>query len=587
MGLLGRARSSAIQASALAALVPHLPELYRGGHSNAACLLERNATRLRDRPALRFEDESYTWGEVNAHANRWARVLLARGIARGEVVALVMDNRPEYVFALLGLSKLRVVAACVNTHVRGPALAHAVRIARPTLVVLGSEHASAAPEIHGAAGGARVLVHTDRGGAADPDAIDGALARASSSNLSGPKPLTEEAMAYLYTSGTTGLPKAAVVTNQRFVATAYGFGKLLHQATPDDVIYVALPLYHGTGQWGGLGACLATGATLALRRKFSASSFWSDAVRFGATRITYIGELCRYLLHQAPSPDERRHRVSVAVGNGLRPDVWPRFQERFGITMIREFYGATEGNAPLANIEGRAGMVGRIGVGQALLACDPETGKVLRDARGRGKKLTRAGETGLFVGRISRVATFDGYVDANATEAKVLRDVLAEGDAWFNTGDLLTLHEDGWLSFADRVGDTFRWKGENVSTNEVAELLNSAPGVLESNVYGVAIPGTDGKAGMASLRVSEAFDPALFGRHVLEKLPRYARPLFVRLQHEMRVTATLKHQKVDYRNEGFDPKLVRDPLLVLVRHEYRPLTPELHAAILAGTLVPG
>lgn len=587
MGLIGRARSSAVQARALTSLLPHLGDIYRGGHSNAALLLERNAERFRDRPALLFESERYTWGEVNEHANRWARLFLARGVARGEVVALVMDNRPEYVFALLALSKLRAVAACVNTHVRGPALAHAVRIARPQLLVLGSEHAGSLEDVRSVLPGRHVLLHTDRGGAADPDAINPALAQCSASDVGGPAPLTEEPMAYLYTSGTTGLPKAAVVTNQRFVATAYGFGKLLHQATPDDVVYVALPLYHGTGQWGGLGACLATGAALALRRKFSASSFWTDAVRFGATRITYIGELCRYLLHQPPSEDERRHRVSVAIGNGLRPDVWPTFQKRFGIPMIREFYGATEGNAPLANLEGRPGMVGRIGLGQALLACDPESGAVLRDAKGRGRRLERAGETGLFVGRISRVATFDGYVDASATEAKVLRDVFRRGDAWFNTGDLLTRHEDGWLSFADRVGDTFRWKGENVSTNEVAELLNGAPGVLESNVYGVTIPGTDGRAGMASLRVGERFDVAAFARHVLDVLPRYARPLFVRLQRDMRVTATLKHQKGDYRAEGYDPKLVTDPLLVLVGRTYEPLTPERHDAIRTGKLVPG
>jgi acyl-CoA synthetase (AMP-forming)/AMP-acid ligase II len=475
--------------------------------------------------------------------------------------------------------------------VAGVALAHAIRIGRPRLIVVGSEHASAVSEVEGRLAEAESLpppiaVHADRG-VSQVGAINAELDALDASDVPLSTPLTSEAMAYLYTSGTTGLPKAAVVTNQRFLAASYGLGKMMHEAGPGDVIYSALPLYHGTAQWGALGASLATGATLALRRRFSASSFWSDAVRFRATHMTYIGELCRYLLHQAASADETRHSIRVAVGNGLRPDVWPDFQRRFGITTVREFYGATEGNAPLANLEGRPGMLGTLSYGQALVACDQETGKVHRDRRGRCRRIERRGETGLFIGRISRVATFDGYVDLGASEAKVLRDVFASGDAWFNTGDLLTLHEDGWVSFADRVGDTFRWKGENVSTSEVAAILNTTPGVLEANVYGVPIPGTDGRAGMASLRVSESFDLAVFARHVHNALPRYARPLFLRLQKDMRVTGTLKHQKTEYREEGYDPGRVTDPLFALLGPNYVPLTAELHAEIRSGKAVPG
>jgi acyl-CoA synthetase (AMP-forming)/AMP-acid ligase II len=591
MALRDRLHSATVRARAVARLLPHFLDLRRGGHASAALLLERNAEQWPDSTAILYENEVASWAELNAQANRWARFFLSLGVAHGDVVTLVMDNRPEYLFALMGLSKIRAVAACVNTNVTGSALAHAVRIGKPRLVLAGSEHEAAVREISAALGEGfarpRIVVHEEAPGAALGSTVNAEIDSGDRTNLGGLSPCTDEPMTYLYTSGTTGLPKAAIVTNQRFLATSYGFGKILHEAGPGDVVYVTLPLYHGTGQWGGFGACLTTGAALALRRKFSASAFWADAVRFRATRMTYIGELCRYLLHQPESPDEKRHLIRVAVGNGLRPDVWTTFQKRFGIPMIREFYGATEGNAPLANLEGRTGMIGRIGMGQALLACDPATGAVRRDANGRAHRLEKAGETGLFAGRISRVATFDGYVDTEATSAKVLHDVFKKGDAWFNTGDLLTLHEDSWVSFADRVGDTFRWKGENVSTNEVAELLNGAPGVLESNVYGVVVPGADGRAGMASLRVSAEFDVGVFARHVLERLPKFARPLFLRVQPDMRVTATLKHQKVEYRTEGYDPGKVREPIFVLQGQRYEAVTPELFHRIQTGEAVPG
>lgn len=588
MGALSRLRSNGVKLGAALRLLPHLGEIRRGGSASAALLLERNADDFPDSPAVRFLDETYSWAEMEASANRWAHVLSQRGIARGDVVALVMDNRPEYVAALLGAGKLRAITACVNTNLVGPALTHALSVAKPSVVVTGTEHEAAVrAAILEMSDPPRLLSQTDRGGTPSDQSIDDALAAASTERIGYLHPRNDEPMAYLYTSGTTGLPKAAVVTNQRFMATAYGFGKLLHRATRDDVIYVALPLYHGTGQWAGLGASLSTGACLALRRKFSASQFWSDVVSFDATRFAYIGELCRYLLLQPESEAEKHHRVQVITGNGLRPDVWEPFQRRFRIPTIREFYGATEGNAPLANLEGRPGMLGRLALGQAILDCDPSTGEVRRDEKGRCRRIETAGKTGLLVGKISFTATFDGYVDGRATESKILRDVFKAGDAWFNTGDLVTLHEDSWVSFADRVGDTFRWKGENVSTHEVALILNQGPGVLESNVYGVTVPGAEGRAGMASLRVSDSFDVSAFARHVTSKLPRYARPLFVRLEEGMRVTSTFKHQKVDYQREGFDPEQVKVPLFALFGDTYRKLDGSLYEQIRSGELLPG
>jgi acyl-CoA synthetase (AMP-forming)/AMP-acid ligase II len=575
--------------AALSRFAPHALRVRRGGRENVARLLAENAERWPDRTALFFEDERYSWAELDAHANRWAHFFLARGVRPGDAVVLLMDNRPEYVFSLMGLGRIRAIAACLNTHVSGSPLAHAARIVNPRLAVVGSEHARERATLAEALGSReKVLLHRDRGAPEGDGSMDEELAAAPADTPGdGFRPRTEEPAAYLYTSGTTGLPKAAVVTNQRFLAASIGFGRVLHEATEEDVIYTALPLYHGSAQWGGLGASVATGAALALRRKFSASQFWSDAVRFGATRFVYIGELCRYLLHTQEVPEERLHRVRIGVGNGLRKDVWVAFQKRFGVPLLREFYGATEGNAPLANLEGRPGMVGRLRMGQALVEYDPETAGPKRDAKGRCIRVARAGETGLFIGRISLVARFDGYADSRATESKILRGVFRRGDAWFNSGDLLTLHEGGWVSFADRAGDTFRWKGENVSTNEVSELLNEAPGVLESNVYGVVVPGSEGRAGMASLRVSADFDLDSFAAHVEGRLPKYARPLFLRLQSDMRITSTFKHLKVDYRNEGYDPTKVSDPVFALLGGRYVRLDGETFARLARGEITPG
>jgi fatty-acyl-CoA synthase len=591
MTVLDRVRSLGLRARAARALIGRVHELHRHAHASAATLLERHARERPGAPALFFLDRTYTWREVNEHANRWARLLAAEGVARTDVVALVMDNRPEYIFALLGVNKLGAVSACVNTNLTGPALAHAMRVANTRLVVAGSEHEQAVDRVLGDirpyGPPPRMLVQLDAGGASDRETIDARLAEMPATDVGSARPSGNDPMAYLYTSGTTGLPKAAVIANQRFLLASHVFGLVLHEATPADIVYVALPLYHGTGQWGGLGTSLATGAAMALRRRFSASAFWKDAVRYGATRVVYIGELCRYLLQQPPAPEDDAHSVRFAVGNGLRPDVWKPFQTRFKIPTIREFYGATEGNAVLANLEGRTGMLGRFGRGQGVIECDLESGTPRRGLDGRCRRITRPGEVGLFVARISRIARFDGYLDHKASDSKILRDVFRRGDAWFNSGDLVTLHEEKWLSFADRVGDTFRWKGENVSTAEVALLLNAAPGVVESNVFGVSVPGSDGKAGMACLVIGPDFDVGAFGAYAAEKLPKYARPLFLRLLRDMQVTSTLKQKKTDYRTEGYDPARFEDPVFVSIDGRYERITPERYHEIRTGKIVPG
>jgi acyl-CoA synthetase (AMP-forming)/AMP-acid ligase II len=571
----------------VARLARSLPLMRPGARWNPARLVARNARRWPDRLALAFEDRRYTWCELDRIANRYAQAFRRLGIERGDVVTLLMDNRPEYLFATTGLSRLRAIGALINTNVVGAGLVHAIDIGRPKLLLTGSEHASKVQDVLPQLkeiGGDDVVCQAD-GEAAPPASLrsfDAVLADAVDAPPSGVGlPEQTEQCCYIYTSGTTGLPKAALIPNQRMLAACAMFGHGIFEAGPGETVYCPLPLYHSSATFAGWGTALATGAALALRRKFSASRFWHDVRDFGATRFIYIGELCRYLLNQPVAPGESDHRIEIATGNGLRPDIWETFQQRFGIPLIREFYGATEGALPIVNFAGVPGRIGRLLPGQAILRCDVETGEVVRNAEGRCERVAE-GEVGLLVIKIAGLSRFDGYLDEKASRKKLLEDVFEPGDRYFDSGDLLEVHAGNWLSFADRIGDTFRWKGENVSTNEVAEALNLADGVLEANVYGVEVPGSEGRAGMASLNVSDEFDLDAFARHLASELPVYQRPYFVRLQHDMRITGTFKHQKVDYRREGYDPAQVDDPLYFLDGDAYVELDAALYDAIQSG-----
>jgi acyl-CoA synthetase (AMP-forming)/AMP-acid ligase II len=558
------------------------------------------AVRARQRPgdpALLYRDETYSYGDLDRRVDAYARSFAREGITAGGVVAILMDNRPDYVFAVMGLNRIGAVGSLINTNLSGATLLHALAACQAQKLVLGEEHL---PKLEEVADSLQtlsvdkdVLVKLDDEAATDPAyleklrIIDPEIADAADGpDLAKWSPRNSDVFCYIYTSGTTGLPKPAIIRNQRMLGSNFTFGHLMHRSRPGDVIYVPLPLYHSSAMFVGLGAGLATGAAVALRRCFSASAFWDDVRRYGATSFVYVGELCRYLLHTPESPDERSHRLRVGVGNGMSPDVWRRFQERFGVPVIREFYGSTEGNAFMLNITGRPGMVGRLPRGQALVRCDPATGEIERDANGRCTKV-QAGESGLLVGRISKMLRFDGYVDEKATSKKVLEDVFEPGDRYFNSGDLLQLHDGGWLSFSDRLGDTYRWKGENVSTGEVAQLIHAADGVDEANVYGVKVPGFEGRAGMVALRPTPAFDLDQFARYVIEKLPSYQRPVFLRiLSDEMQITGTFKQRKVDYRDEAFDLERIGDPLYVLQGDGYVAIDRTLYERIMNGEFDP-
>jgi acyl-CoA synthetase (AMP-forming)/AMP-acid ligase II len=593
VGLIEKVQTRWTDLKGIGRLLGNLRFLLPRGSWNSARLLQDLAVKLPNHLGLAYQEQRFTWLEVDQWANRYADFFVRHGVGRGDIVALFMDNRPDYLFVLAGLSRIRAVGALINSNLAGRPLVHAINVSRPKMVVVGGEHIEATSEVvrqlEGVSRERGVVVQVENGAAApggDWRVINDEVAACSHHPLPGlTPPENSEAMCYIYTSGTTGLPKAAIITNQRWLLAGALFGRVMAEATPRDVIYMTLPLYHSNGMFGGWGAALLTGATLALRRKFSASNFWKDVTRFEATVFIYIGELCRYLLNHPSVPEERDHRLRLAIGNGLRPDIWERFQARFGIPLIREFYGATEGNAVLVNLEGRPGMVGRLRPGQVIVRCDPESGEIQRNERGLCTPVG-VGERGLLLGKITGVTKFDGYVDGEATRRKIVSDVLKKGDRYFNSGDVMQLHADRWVSFADRVGDTFRWKGENVSTNEVAEVLNGAPGVHESNVYGVEVPGAEGRAGMASLRVAGDFDLAAFARYIVENLPSYQRPHFIRLQTDMRITGTFKHQKVDYRKEGYDPAAVTDPLYLLDGERYTPIDAELYRRIQSGDVGP-
>ncbi|MGH0033280.1 MAG: long-chain-acyl-CoA synthetase [Myxococcota bacterium] len=589
-----------------ARLLPALPKLvgYKpGSKSTVADLFERQAERRGSQPLVLYEDRTVSWGELDAHADRVAHWGNAAGLRTGDVAALLMENRPEYLATWLGLAKLGVTTALINTNLSGRGLRHALATSGTSHLVVGSEcldrFATTADDLERPL---QVLV--------DDDVEDGDTGPRPSDALRFADVLAEQPegrsdparradliagddLFYIYTSGTTGLPKAAHFSHMRFL----GIGDLCRFAldlNPEDVNYCALPLYHSAGGVMLVSSVLHAGATIAMRRRFSASRFWDDVRRYRATHFQYIGEFCRYLMNQPPRPDDRDHQVRAIIGNGLRPDIWAGFQERFGIRDIREFYGATEGNTALMNFENKVGSVGRYPfkamTNARLIRYDVDEDSHPRDARGFCIECEE-GEVGELVGRIpanadSPTGRFEGYTSKEATDKKILRDVFQRGDAYFRTGDLLRQDRDGFFYFVDRIGDTFRWKGENVSTQEVAEAISGLPGLEMVNVYGVEVPGADGRAGMAALLFSEGagFDGTAFFQHVQQSLPRYASPIFVRVLQEQEVTGTFKIRKVELVREGFDPSLVSDPLYV--RDEkagaYVPLTPEVFAEIASG-----
>jgi len=524
----------------------------------------------RTAPAMTFEGRTVTYAELEAMANRYAHWAKGISLRRGQVVALLMPNRIEYFAAWYGLSKIGVVSALINNNLTGASLVHCLNISGASHCIVDSETAPAFQAVR---------EQLDRPtqqwvlGPAHGDQRDLPQALKSCSQLPPDRSVRAEIRArdtalLIYTSGTTGMPKAARITHQRAQLYMRGFAGATG-ATQKDRIYVALPLYHATGGLCALGAAFLNGGSVVLRKRFSASHFWQEIVDEGCTMFVYIGELCRYLVNCPEGEAETRHKVRLIFGNGLTPDVWSVMTRRFRIPNVLEFYGATEGNVSMFNFDGREGAIGRVPkwlrkrFNIRLVQYDVETGEIVRRADGLAVE-AGVGQIGECIGEIHAEARTDytGYVDKQASEKKVLHNVFAKGDSWFSTGDLMRQDADGYFYFVDRIGDTFRWKGENVSSTEVAERLQGAPGVLEASVYGVAVEGADGRAGMAGLVVGPEFDIAAFAEHVAKELPPYAQPVFLRILPQIDVTGTFKPRKMDLVADGFDPAKVKGPLYV-------------------------
>ena len=555
-------------------------------------VIDELARRAPDKPALLSDRETLTFAALSSRANRYARWALAQNLAPGEAVCLLMPNRPEYVAIWLGLTKVGVVVALLNVNLSGGALAHCIEAAAPRHIIVASELAerieTPASDLASSPG---VWLHGE-GGLAAPR-IDQAIEAFDDSELpASERPVTKlsDRALLIYTSGTTGLPKAAYVSHYRVMTWSCWFAALANLG-PDDRMYDCLPLYHSVGGVVAIGAPLINGGSVVVAERFSARQFWDDVARWDCTLFQYIGELCRYLTTAAPHPAERAHHLRLACGNGMSADVWRAFQERFAVPRILEFYAATEANFSLVNVEGRVGAIGRVPGFLAarnpiaLVKFDAQSGDPQRGDDGFCIRVPR-GEIGEAIGRIGSSARFEGYTSPAATEKKILRNVFASGDAWMRSGDLMRIDTEGYYYFVDRVGDTFRWKGENVSTLEVASALCACKDVSDAAVYGVAVPGAEGRAGMALLATGGEIDLTALARQIRETLPDYARPIFLRIKPSLDVTGTFKHQKQDLMREGFDPAEVADPLYVFDRSAaaYVPLDRERFAAIESGAL---
>jgi fatty-acyl-CoA synthase len=558
-------------------------------------LVGRLAERFADAPALVSPETTLTYRSLAAACNRYARWGLERQLAPDDTVCLLMANCPEYLAIWLGLTGIGVTVALINTNLRGELLAHSVNLVAPRYVVAGATLADALHEIRSRlAHGAQCWV--SGAGGHDLPRLDLAAGELSGEPLTSAEsraPTLADRALYIYTSGTTGLPKAANVSHFRIMQWSHWFAGLI-DVQPTDRMYDCLPLYHSVGGVVATGATLVGGGAVVLRERFSASGFWADVVTERCTLFQYIGELCRYLLNSPPQSEETRHALRLACGNGLRADVWRDFQARFRIPAILEYYAATEGNFSLYNCEGRVGAIGRIPpflahrLPVALARFDVDAAAPARGADGRCERCA-PGEIGEALGQIVAGAgstRFEGYTDSTASARKVLRDVFAVGDAWYRTGDLMRQDEQGFFYFVDRVGDTFRWKGENVSTTEVESMIASCANVGDVAVYGVPVFNADGRAGMAALVVREGFDLGTLAGELAGRLPEYARPVFIRIVPAIELTGTFKLRKQELVAQGFDPAHIGDALYVRepARGDYLPLDTAAYERLQAGSL---
>ncbi|MDI3272235.1 long-chain-acyl-CoA synthetase [Pseudomonas sp. AL03] len=534
---------------------------------------EQATLRNPDGPALLQGERALTYVQVNQWANRIAHHLIAQGIRKGDGVAIFIENRPELLVTILAVAKVGAISALLNTSQTRDTLAHSLNLVAPAAVIVGEELVPAFSAVRERVSieAARTWFVADQDTVTQPGiAPDGfidlmtASADASSDNpASSQQIFFDDPCFYIYTSGTTGLPKAGVFKHGRWMRSCASFGLIALDMRPEDVVYCTLPLYHATGLCVCWGSAISGASGFAIRRKFSASQFWNDVRQYRATTLGYVGELCRYLVDQPPSVDDSKHGVTKMIGNGLRPGAWGEFKTRFGVNHICELYAASDGNIGFTNILNFDNTVGFSLMSWELAAYDHDSGAPIRDAKGFMRKVAK-GEKGLLLAKIDDKAPLDGYTDPQKTEKVVLHDVFEKGDRYFNTGDLLRNIGFGHAQFVDRLGDTYRWKGENVSTTEVENILLQHPNISEAVAYGVEIQNTNGRAGMAAITPAESLATLDFSELLAfarEQLPAYAVPLFLRVKVKMETTGTFKYQKTRLKDEAFDPgKTGDDPI---------------------------
>ena len=561
-------------------------------------MFQKTAARHANKSAIIFEGVELNWSQFNALANQFAHSLALQGIQRGDTVAVFMENRIELLCSIVALSKLGAVAGLINTGLTDRPLAHCINTIESKKCLVGEELITAMDGVRSE------IKLTDNdylwvgdhaiAGIAPDWTLDftATLTAMPVTNL----PQTDDIRAveialYIFTSGTTGLPKPVIVPHRKIMSASRPFTKVGFNAKPSDRMYVCLPLYHITGFLLGVGTCFYSGASIFLRRRFSATQFWPEVQKYQTTLFIYVGELCRYLAMQPECPEEKNNPIRSMLGNGLRPDVWGKFRNRFAVKRICEIYGASESNATFLNILNKDDTIGTSSADLLIVEYDVDADEISRDSNGRLIQVALGG-AGLLLSKVDEKYQFDGYKDKQASDDKILTDVLESGDRWFNTGDLIRQIDVGFamglphFQFVDRVGDTFRWRAENVSTNEVGEILNACEQVEISNVYGVEVPGVEGRAGMAAITLKDGiqFDAQAFSLYAHRELPSFACPVFVRIEKEQDTTGTFKLVKGQLKKEAFHLDQIDQPVYIKKpnSNEYELLDQAFYAQILAG-----
>lgn len=565
-----------------------------------ADVFSQNVRNHPNKAAILYEDEEWTFAQVEEYSNKVANVFKSHGYKKGDVVALFLENKPEYICIWIGLSKLGVIVPLINTNQRLSPLVHSITVSKSQAIIFGVELSDAVREILDQIESTVALYEVTAASSSFGHSTDLRFQNLNSLLKDAPPSVPivpdksghHDHLVYIFTSGTTGLPKAAVISNSRYMFIAAGM-HFVSGFKRSDRYYTPLPLYHTAGGCMSIGQMLLFGSTIVIRKKFSASTFFIDCKKYDCTIAQYIGEMCRYILAVPPKPSDADHKLRILFGNGLRPQIWMEFVQRFNIPKVAEFYGATEGNANIVNNDNTVGAIGFVSriipnvYPISIIKVDEATGEPVRNQKGLCI-ICKSDEPGAFVGKITSNPTraFLGYVDKTATQKKVIHDVFHKGDAAFLSGDIIVSDKFGYLYFKDRTGDTFRWKGENVSTSEVEAVMSNITSYRDVVVYGVQIHGQEGRAGMAAILDTEkTLDLSKLPNEISKVLPSYARPIFLRIVTKMDMTGTYKLKKNDLQNEGFNPASTRDNIYYLDnKGAYTLVTNEIFADINCGKI---